>query len=44
MEFNPIRYFPNLAGSLNFIKDMRSGVSQPALTRAIQQLEQPRRR
>ena len=33
MEFNPIRYFPNLAGSLNFTKDMRSGVSQPALTR-----------
>jgi DNA-binding transcriptional LysR family regulator len=44
MEFNPIRYFLNLAGTLNFTEAaMRSGVSQPTLIRAIQRLEQPRR-
>jgi LysR family hydrogen peroxide-inducible transcriptional activator len=41
MEFNQIRYFPNLADTLNFTEAaMRSGVSQPTLTRAIQRLEQ----
>lgn len=41
MEFNQIRYFLNLADSLNFTEAaMRSGVSQPTLTRAIQRLEQ----
>jgi LysR family hydrogen peroxide-inducible transcriptional activator len=40
MEFNKIRYFLNLADSLNFTEAvMRSGVSQPTLTRAIQRLE-----
>jgi LysR family hydrogen peroxide-inducible transcriptional activator len=41
MEFNQIRYFLNLADTLNFTEAaMRSGVSQPTLTRAIQRLEQ----
>jgi LysR family hydrogen peroxide-inducible transcriptional activator len=41
MEFNQIRYFLNLADTLNFTEAaMRGGVSQPALTRAIQRLEQ----
>ena len=41
MEFNQIRYFLNLADTLNFSEAaMRSGVSQPTLTRAIQRLEQ----
>ncbi len=41
MEFNQIRYFLNLADSLNFTEAaMRSGVSQPTLTRAIQRLEE----
>lgn len=41
MELNQIRYFLNLADTLNFTEAaMRSGVSQPTLTRAIQRLEQ----
>ncbi|MBB5702434.1 DNA-binding transcriptional LysR family regulator [Ochrobactrum daejeonense] len=41
MEFNQIRYFLNLADTLNFTEAAtRSGVSQPTLTRAIQRLEQ----
>jgi DNA-binding transcriptional LysR family regulator len=41
MEFNQIRYFLNLADTLNFTEvAMRSGVPQPTLTRAIQRLEQ----
>jgi DNA-binding transcriptional LysR family regulator len=41
MEFNQIRYFLNLAETLSFTEAaMRSGVSQPTLTRAIQRLEQ----
>lgn len=41
MEFNQIRYFLHLADTLNFTEAaMRSGVSQPTLTRAIQRLEQ----
>lgn len=41
MELNQIRYFLNLADTLNFTEAaMRSGVSQPSLTRAIQRLEQ----
>jgi LysR family transcriptional regulator, hydrogen peroxide-inducible genes activator len=41
MEFNQIRYFLNLAETLNFTEAaIRSGVSQPTLTRAIQRLEQ----
>ena len=41
MEFNQIRYFLNLADTLNSTEvAMRSGVSQPTLTRAIQRLEQ----
>ncbi len=40
MEFNQIRYFLNLADTLNFTEAaIRSGVSQPTLTRAIQRLE-----
>jgi len=36
MELNQIRYFLNLADTLNFTEAaMRSGVSQPTLTRAI---------
>lgn len=41
MELNQIKYFLNLADTLNFTEAaMRSGVSQPTLTRAIQRLEQ----
>jgi DNA-binding transcriptional LysR family regulator len=41
MDFNQIRYFLNLADTLNFTEAaMRSRVSQPTLTRAIQRLEQ----
>jgi LysR family hydrogen peroxide-inducible transcriptional activator len=41
MELNQIRYFLNLADTLSFTEAaMRSGVSQPTLTRAIQRLEQ----
>jgi len=41
MELNQIRYFLNLADTLNFTEAaMRSGVTQPTLTRAIQRLEQ----
>jgi DNA-binding transcriptional LysR family regulator len=41
MKFPQVRYFLNLADTLNFTEAaMRSGVSQPTLTRAIQQLEQ----
>ncbi|MGH6859647.1 MAG: LysR family transcriptional regulator [Phyllobacterium sp.] len=41
MELNQIKYFLNLADTLNFTEAaVRSGVSQPALTRAIQRLEQ----
>lgn len=41
MELNQIRYFLNLADTLNFTEAaMLSGVSQPTLTRAIQRLEQ----
>jgi DNA-binding transcriptional LysR family regulator len=41
MELNQIRYFLNLADTLNFTEAaVRSGVSQPTLTRAIQRLEQ----
>jgi DNA-binding transcriptional LysR family regulator len=41
MEFNQIRYFQNLADTLNPTEAaMRSGMSQPTLTRAIQRLEQ----
>ena len=41
MELNQIRYFLNRADTLNFtVAAMRSGVSQPTLTRAIQRLEQ----
>jgi DNA-binding transcriptional LysR family regulator len=41
MEFQQVRYFLNLVDTLNFTEAaMRSGVSQPTLTRAIQRLEQ----
>ena len=41
MELNQIRYFLNLADTLNFTEAaIRSGVSQPTLTRAIQRLEE----
>lgn len=41
MELNQIKYFLNLADTLNFTEAaMRSDVSQPTLTRAIQRLEQ----
>lgn len=41
MEFQQVRYFLNLAETLNFTAAaMRCGVSQPTLTRAIQRLEQ----
>lgn len=41
MELSQIRYFIHLADTLNFTEAaMRSGVSQPTLTRAIQRLEQ----
>lgn len=40
MEFQQVRYFLNLADTLNFTEAaMRSGVAQPTLTRAIQRLE-----
>jgi len=40
MELNQIKYFLNLAETLNFTKAARlSGVSQPSLTRSIQRLE-----
>lgn len=41
MELHQIRYFLNLADTLNFTEAaMRSGVAQPTLTRAIQKLEE----
>jgi len=41
LELNQIKYFLNLADTLNFTEAaMRCGVSQPTLTRAIQRLEQ----
>lgn len=41
MDINQVRYFLNLAETLNFTEAARrSGVSQPALTRAIQRLEE----
>jgi hypothetical protein len=41
MEFNQIRYFAALADSLHFTKAAEAcNVSQPALTRAIQKLEE----
>src|SRR5688500_352987 len=40
MEMQQVRYFVALAGTLNFTRAAeRCNVSQPALTRAIQQLE-----
>jgi DNA-binding transcriptional LysR family regulator len=40
MEMQQVRYFLTLAGTLNFTQAaQQSNVSQPALTRAIQQLE-----
>ena len=40
MELNHVRYFLNLAESLNFTEAARvSGISQPSLTKAIQRLE-----
>lgn len=40
MEMHQVRYFLALAGTLNFTRAAeRANVSQPALTRAIQQLE-----
>src|ERR1044072_3683066 len=40
MEMQQVRYFVALAAELNFTRAAdRSNVSQPALTRAIQQLE-----
>src|SRR5690242_5732179 len=40
MEMQQVRYFVALAGTLNFTKAAdQCNVSQPALTRAIQQLE-----
>ena len=39
MDLNQIRYYLNLAQTLNFTEAARqSGVSQPSLTRAIQRL------
>jgi LysR family hydrogen peroxide-inducible transcriptional activator len=41
MKFNQMRYFINPADNHNLTEAaMRSGVSQPTLTRAIQRLEQ----
>lgn len=41
MDLNQIRYYLNLAQTLNFTEAARqSGVSQPSLTRAIQRLEE----
>jgi len=40
MEMQHVRYFVALAGTLNFTRAAEQcNVSQPALTRAIQQLE-----
>src|SRR5512138_3694440 len=40
MEMQQVRYFVALAGTLNFTRAAeQANVSQPALTRAIQQLE-----
>jgi DNA-binding transcriptional LysR family regulator len=40
MDLNQIRYFLNLAETLNFTEAARiSGISQPSLTKAIQRLE-----
>lgn len=40
MDLNQVRYFLNLAESLNFTEAARvSGISQPSLTKAIQRLE-----
>src|SRR6185312_15395800 len=40
MEFNQVRYFLTLANTLNFTRAAEScNVTQPALTRAIQKLE-----
>ncbi|MEZ5872812.1 MAG: LysR family transcriptional regulator [Nitratireductor sp.] len=40
MDLNQIKYFLNLADTLNFTKAARlSGISQPSLTRSIQRLE-----
>lgn len=40
MDLNQIKYFLNLAETLNFTKAARlSGISQPSLTRSIQRLE-----
>ena len=40
MEMQQVRYFVALAGTLNFTRAAEQcNVSQPALTRAIQQLE-----
>ena len=41
MEFNQVRYFLTLAGTLNFTRAAEAcNVTQPALTRAIQKLEE----
>lgn len=41
MDLNQIRYFLNLAETLNFTEAAkRSGISQPSLTRAMQRLEE----
>ncbi|WP_019831860.1 LysR family transcriptional regulator [Sphingomonas sp. PR090111-T3T-6A] len=41
MEFQQVRHFLNLADTLNFTEAaMRSGVSQPTLSRSIQRLEE----
>ena len=41
MELNQVRYFINLAETLNFTAAARlSSVSQPSLTRAIHRLEE----
>lgn len=41
MDLNQVRYFIQLADTLNFTEAARrSGVSQPSLTKAIQRLEE----
>lgn len=41
MELNQVKYFLNLAETLNFtMAARRSGISQPSLTRSIQRLEE----
>jgi Bacterial regulatory helix-turn-helix protein, lysR family len=41
MEFNQVRYFLTLADTLNFTRAAEAcNVTQPALTRAIQKLEE----